>query len=64
MTFAFGAQNLTRTLAYAKSEYKIHDLENVGDADLWFTTVEFLDSANAVLELGRGRHGEACSTSN
>ena len=31
---------------------KIHDLENVGDADFWFATVEFLDSANAPLDLG------------
>jgi hypothetical protein len=43
----------TRHLVYGKSEYKIHDLENVGDTDLWFTTVEFLDSVNAPLELGR-----------
>ncbi|MBP2431882.1 MULTISPECIES: hypothetical protein [Bradyrhizobium] len=51
----------TRHFVYGKGEYKIHDLENVGDADLWFTTVEFLDSANAPLELGYGRHGEASS---
>ncbi|NEV02763.1 hypothetical protein [Bradyrhizobium uaiense] len=43
----------TRHFVYAKDEYKIHDLENVGDADLWFTTVEFLDSANKPLELDR-----------
>lgn len=42
----------TRHFVNGKGEYKIHDLENVGDADLWLTTVEFLDSANAPLELG------------
>src|SRR5260370_18877383 len=41
----------TRHFVYGKDEYKIHDLENVGDADLWFTTVEFLDSVNAPLEI-------------
>ena len=29
----------------------IHDLENTGTADIVFTTVEFLDSANAPLPL-------------
>jgi hypothetical protein len=29
----------------------IHDLENVGETDLLFTTVEFLDSPNAPLPL-------------
>jgi hypothetical protein len=42
----------TRHFVYGKGEYKFHDLENVGVADLWFTTVEFLNSANAPLELG------------
>jgi hypothetical protein len=41
----------TRHFVYGKGEYKIHDLENVGDADLWFTTVEFFDSANEPQEL-------------
>ena len=39
----------TRHFVYGRGEYKIHDLENIGDADLWFTTVEFLDSANEPL---------------
>ena len=42
----------TRHFTYGKGEHKIHDLENVGDADLWFTTVEFFDIANSPLELG------------
>jgi hypothetical protein len=41
----------TRHYVYSRDEYNIHDLENVGDTDLWFTTVEFLDSANKPLEL-------------
>ncbi len=40
----------TRHFVYGTGEYKIHDLEKVG-ADLWFTTVEFLDSANEPLEI-------------
>jgi hypothetical protein len=31
--------------------FKIHDLENTGDIDLVFVTVEFLDSGNAPLEI-------------
>jgi hypothetical protein len=45
----------TRHFVYGRGEYKIHDLENVGDSDLWFTTVEFLDSANEPLELSTRR---------
>ncbi len=41
----------TRHFAYGTGESKIHDLENVGNTDLWFTTVEFLDSANEPLEI-------------
>ena len=29
----------------------VHDLENIGDTELLFTTVEFLDSPNAPFEL-------------
>jgi hypothetical protein len=45
----------TRHFVYGRGEYKIHDLENVGDSDLWFTTVEFLDSANEPLEISPRR---------
>ena len=45
----------TRHFVYGRGEYKIHDLENIGDSDLWFTTVEFLDSANEPLELNLRR---------
>ncbi len=47
----------TRHFVYRKNEYKVHDLENVGDADLWFTTVEFLGSVNAPLKLGQETRG-------
>lgn len=36
---------------YGPGEFKIHDLVNVGDTELIFTTVEFLDSENAPLSL-------------
>lgn len=39
----------TRHLSFREGEYMIHDLENIGDGVLAFTTVEFLDSANAPL---------------
>ena len=45
----------TRHFAFGRGEYKIHDLENIGDAGLCFTTVEFLDSANERLEISAGR---------
>lgn len=34
-------------------EYKVHDLENIGDTDLTFVTVEFLDSPNKPLPVPR-----------
>ncbi|QUS38075.1 hypothetical protein RPMA_03810 [Tardiphaga alba] len=39
----------TRHFVYGEGESKFHDLENVGDTELLFTTVEFLDSANGRL---------------
>jgi quercetin dioxygenase-like cupin family protein len=39
----------TQHESYRAGEYKIHDLENIGDTELTFVTVEFLDSANAPL---------------
>ena len=41
----------TRYFQFGPGEYLLHDLENIGDSELIFTTVEFLDSANAPLEL-------------
>jgi hypothetical protein len=34
---------------FGEGEFMMHDLENIGDAPLSFTTVEFLDSANPPL---------------
>lgn len=36
---------------YKLGEYKIHDLENIGETELVFMTVEFLESANAPLAI-------------
>ncbi len=41
----------TQHASYGAGEYKIHDLENIGDSELVFSTVEFLDSANAPLPI-------------
>jgi beta-alanine degradation protein BauB len=41
----------TQHLHYEAGESMIHDLENIGDVELIFTTVEFLDSANPPLDL-------------
>ena len=39
----------TRHFHFGRGESMTHDLENIGDTVLCFTTVEFLDSANAPL---------------
>lgn len=41
----------TRHFAFAAGEFLLHDIENAGDTELVFTTVEHLDSANAPLTL-------------
>ena len=41
----------TQHAHYAAGEFKIHDLENIGDTDLVFSTVEFKDSANPPLPI-------------
>ena len=41
----------TQHARYGAGEFKIHDLENIGDTDLLFSTVEFKDSANAPLPI-------------
>jgi nitrilase len=43
----------TRSFVFGAGESMVHDLENAGDAELVFTTVEYLDSANAPLPLAR-----------
>lgn len=39
----------TRHFTFKKGESMTHDLENIGDTVLCFTTVEYLDSANKPL---------------
>ncbi len=41
----------TRHETYATGQFKVHDLENIGDKELVYTTVEFLDSANQPLPI-------------
>jgi hypothetical protein len=36
----------TRHFRFGPGEYLLHDIENIGDTELIFTTVEHLDSAN------------------
>ena len=40
-----------KQLTFKEGEFMIHDLENIGDTELLFTTVEFLDSPNVPPEL-------------
>ena len=42
----------TRHFHFGPGEYLLHDIENIGDNELVFTTVEHLDSANAALPIG------------
>jgi hypothetical protein len=44
----------TRHLTYGPGEYLLHSVENIGDTDLLFTTVEFLESANPPLPVPEG----------
>jgi len=44
----------TRHESYAAGEFKVHDLENLGDRDMIFMTVEFKDSANRPMPLPAG----------
>src|SRR6476646_10562066 len=39
----------TRHETYAAGEYKVHDLENLGNEEMIFNNIEFLDSANKPL---------------
>ncbi len=41
----------TQHHAFGAGKFMIHDLENIGDSELVFTTVEFLDSANRPVPL-------------
>ena len=39
----------TKHFTFGKGEYFVHSVENIGDTDLLFTTVEFLGGANLPL---------------
>ena len=49
----------TMHLSYGEGEYMLHSVENIGDTELLFTTVEFKQSANAPLPLPDGIRLEA-----
>jgi len=44
-------QGETRHETYKAGEFKVHDLENLGDKEMVFMTIEFLDSANKPLAI-------------
>jgi hypothetical protein len=41
----------TRHETYGPGQYKVHDLENIGDKEMIFMTIEFLNSANRPLPI-------------
>ena len=41
----------TRHEVYGPGEFKVHDLQNLGDKEMVFMTIEFLNSANQPLPL-------------
>ena len=41
----------TRHETYKSGQYKVHDLTNLGDKDMIFNTIEFLDSPNKPLSI-------------
>jgi len=45
----------TRHESYRKGEFKVHDLVNIGDTELVFATVEFLNSANPPLPVPQAK---------
>jgi len=44
----------TMYFGYGEGQFMLHDLANVGDSELVFTTVELKDSSNAPLPLDQG----------
>ena len=44
----------TRHFYYGEDEYMLHSVENIGDTELLFTTVEFIDGENEPLEIPEG----------
>ncbi len=51
----------TRHETYGLNEFKVHDLENLGDKEMVFMTVEFKDSANKPMKLPEGVRPQAAA---
>jgi quercetin dioxygenase-like cupin family protein len=51
----------TRHETYAAGECKVHDLENLGDKEMVFMTIEFLNSANKPMPLPERVRGKAAA---
>ncbi len=49
----------TRHETYGDGEFKVHDLENLGDKEMVFMTIEFLNSANQPMVLPAHARREA-----
>ena len=49
----------TRHETYGSGEFKVHDLENLGDKEMVFMTIEFLNSANQAMTLPANARREA-----
>jgi beta-alanine degradation protein BauB len=49
----------TRHETYGVGEFKVHDLENLGDKEMVFMTIEFLNSANQPMTLPANARREA-----
>ena len=51
----------TRHETYGLNEFKVHDLENLGDREMVFMTVEYKDSANKPMQLPEGVRPQAAA---
>lgn len=51
----------TRHEIYGPGEFKVHDLENIGDTEMVFMTVETLNSANPPLPIPAGVRRQAAA---
>src|SRR3954467_6589700 len=51
----------TRHETYGPGQFKVHDLENLGDKDMVFMTIEFLQSANKPMPLPDGVRQQAAA---
>ena len=51
----------TRHETYGPGQFKVHDLENLGDKEMVFMTIEFLQSANKPMPLPEGVRQQAAA---